>query len=46
MAAPFERAFDLQKKLEQEGGAPNKNEDGTAKPSEHLMAVHYRCVLS
>lgn len=34
----------MQKKLEQEGGASNKNEDGTAKPSEHLMAVHYRYV--
>jgi actin related protein 2/3 complex subunit 2 len=36
----------MQKTLEQEGGAPSKNEDGTAKPSEHLMAVHYRCVVT
>ena len=34
----------MQKTLEQEGGAPSKNKDGTAKPSEHLMAVHYRYV--
>lgn len=41
MAAPFERAFTLQKQLEQAGESA-RNDDGTTRPSEHLMAVHYR----
>jgi len=41
MAAPFERAFTLQKELEAAGAPPQNSEEG-GKPSEHLMAVHYR----
>ncbi|CAD6572617.1 MAG: hypothetical protein CYPHOPRED_004899 [Cyphobasidiales sp. Tagirdzhanova-0007] len=40
LGAPFERAFTLQKQLEAAG--PKSSEDGAGKPSEHLMAVHYR----
>ena len=40
LGAPFERAFTLQKQLEASG--PKASEDGSGKPSEHLMAVHYR----
>ena len=42
LGAPFERAFTLQKQLEAAG--PKSSEDGAGKPSEHLMAVHYRYV--